>query len=171
MEPRRGYWWEKCERKCEIWDNEPEETATASVSTDSASNVYKYKSDWIELFPWLEFENNLMFCKYFKGQMQAGNSAFVTGNPRLKKASQNTTTPSGTSRYHATKQTSLDGEPWIGRWWFPRWRSGGSSRSKWTSPTSLPRRKSHLSSLGHLHKKNGVDINPTYLTTMSGNIF
>ena len=64
--------------------------ATVSVSTSatiSTSKVYKFKSDRIKLFPWLEFENNLMFCKYCKGHKQAGNSAFVTGNPHLKEDS------------------------------------------------------------------------------------
>lgn len=61
-------------------DKEPE-MATTSVSTnvsatDSASKVYKFKSDWLTLFPWLLFENDRMFCKYCKGQTQAGNSAF-----------------------------------------------------------------------------------------------
>lgn len=61
-------------------DKEPE-MATTSVSTnvsatDSASKVYKFKSDWLTLFPWLLFENDRMFCKYCKGQTQAGNSPF-----------------------------------------------------------------------------------------------
>lgn len=66
----------------------PEEIATTSVRTsvtDTVGEVYRFKSDWIKLFPWLEFENNLMFCKYCRGQKQVGNSAFVTGNPHLKK--------------------------------------------------------------------------------------
>ena len=36
------------------------------------------------MFPWLEFENNVMFCKYCRGQKQAGNSS---GNPHLKRDS------------------------------------------------------------------------------------
>lgn len=84
----------------------PEEMPTGSLSTnvgDTASEVYKFKSDWLKLFPWLEFEDNLMFCKYCKGQKQAGNSALVTGNPHLKKDS---LTKHNHSKWHITCRDS-----------------------------------------------------------------
>lgn len=43
---------------------------------------YKFNPEWQKTFPWLIFENDLMYCKYCKGQASKGGhkSAFVSGN-------------------------------------------------------------------------------------------
>jgi hypothetical protein len=39
------------------------------------------------MIPLLDFENNVMFCKYCRGQKQARNLSFLSGNPHLKRDS------------------------------------------------------------------------------------
>jgi hypothetical protein len=151
---------------------EPEEMATASVSTDSASKVYKFKSDWIKLFPWLEFENNLMFCKYCKGQKQAGNSAFVTGNPHLKKDS---VTKHNHSKRHITCRDSYmmrQNKPALTvtaaldrQVMFSEVEMRRQLKIKMNIAYFIAKEEEPFVKFGPLitlHKKNGVDINPTY---------
>ncbi|KAM3842983.1 nuclear RNA export factor 1-like [Diretmus argenteus] len=56
--------------------------ANASVieQGDTVPNrkTYNFNPQWQKTFPSLLFEENLMYCKYCKGQKQAGKSAFVT---------------------------------------------------------------------------------------------
>ena len=62
--------------------------ATTSTSTGAGrGRTYRaiFNVNCFKIFPWLAFENNLMFCKYCRGQKQAGKSLFVSGNPHLKK--------------------------------------------------------------------------------------
>lgn len=151
---------------------EPEEMATVSVSTsasDSTSKVYKFKSDWIKLFPWLEFENNLMFCKYCKGQKQAGNSAFATGNPHLKKDSP--TKHNHSKRHIACRDMMRQNKP-------ASTVTAALERQVMISEVEMRRQLKIKMNIAYfiakeqepfvkfgplitLHKKNGVDIQPT----------
>ena len=65
-------------------------TATATTSTSTGAGrgrTYRptFKVNWLKMFPWLDFENNLIFCKYCRGQKQAGNSLFVSEKSTSKK--------------------------------------------------------------------------------------
>lgn len=152
---------------------EPEEMPTVSqASTGSASKVYKFKADWIKLFPWLEFEDNLMFCKYCKYQKQAGNSTFVSGNPHFKKDS---ITKHNYSKRHIacrdsymlrqnkpalTVTAALDRQVMLSEVEMRR-----QLRIKMNIAYFIAKEEEPFVKFGPLitlHKKNGVDINPTY---------
>lgn len=152
---------------------EPEEMPTVSLaSTGSASKVYKFKADWIKLFSWLEFEDNLMFCKYCKGQKQAGNSAFVSGNPHFKKDS---VTKHNYSKRHIacrdsymlrqnkpalTVTAALDRQVMLSEVEMRRQLKIKMNIAYFIAKEEEPFVK--FGPLITLHKKNGVDINPTY---------
>ena len=66
--------------------NMTEETGGAGDNaTIPSRKKYRFNADWQKTFPWLFYENELMYCKYCKAQKHAAEkSVFVTGNANFK---------------------------------------------------------------------------------------
>lgn len=127
--------------------------------------------NWLKIFPWLDFENNLVFCKYCRGQKQAGNSSFMSGNPHLKRDS---LTKHNISRWHIQCR-----DLYLLRQEKPSGTVSESLRKLVLLSEEEKRRQLKIKiniayfiakeeafvkcgPLIRLHHKNGVDINPTY---------
>lgn len=75
------------DKVAESCSESPAPAVASTSSGGSGGRTYKFNANWLKMFPWLELENNAMFCKYCRGQKLAGNSSFVSGNTQLKKDS------------------------------------------------------------------------------------
>ncbi|KAK0135633.1 Zinc finger protein 862 [Merluccius polli] len=134
--------------------------------------IYKFNINWLQTFPWLQYENQVMFCKYCRGQKLAGNSLFVSGNPHMKKDSLtkhnkssrhiqcrdifvlNTEKPAGTVSAALRRQVFLGEE-----------EKRRQLKIKMNIAYFIAKEEEPFVKFGpliRLHKKNGVDINPTY---------
>lgn len=157
-------------------NNVSEATVTPAVTSTSAGagggRTYRFNANWLKMFPWLEFENNVMFCKYCRGQKQAGNSSFVSGNPHLKRDSVvkhnisqrhiqcrdlhllREEKPSCTVSAALRRQVLLSEE-----------EKRRQLKIKINIAYFIAKEEEPFVKFGpliSLHKKNGVDINPTY---------
>ncbi|XP_060760948.1 zinc finger protein 862-like [Neoarius graeffei] len=145
--------------------------SSATTGSGVNSKVYKFQADWIKLFPWLVFENELMYCKYCKGQKQAGNSAFVTGNQHFKKDS---LTKHNISKRHIAcrdgylirqnKGSTVDAAL-VRQVKISEMEAMRQLKIKMNIAYFIAKEEEPFVRFGPLitlHKKNGIDVNPTY---------
>ena len=142
----------------------------AGDATTHRRKKYKFNVDWQKTFPWLLFENNLMYCKYCREQKKnAGTSVFVTGNPNLKRDT--VLKHSKSNRHLACRDASIAAENKplqvavrrqvvLAEEEVRRQLKIKINIAYHIAKEELPFVKFH--SMMVLHKKNGVDINPTY---------
>lgn len=141
-------------------------------SSSTAGRKYNFNPQWQKTFPWLIFDDNLMYCKYCRGQKQAGNSAFVSGNPHFKR---DTVQKHSKSRRHAlcrdayiarenkesaTMQAAVRRQVLLSEEEKRR-----QLKIKFNIAYYIAKEETAFVKFGPLitlHKKNGVDINPTY---------
>lgn len=156
-------------------DGEDEVIATGSGSSSTTttssttSKIHKFRSEWMNIFPWLVHEDGQMFCKYCRGQKQAGNSVFVTGNKQFKKDS---LVKHNISKRHIIcrdafvngKQpavaVALEKQTLLSEVEIRRQLSIKMNIAYFVAKEEEPFTK--FGPLILLHKKNGVDVNPTY---------
>jgi hypothetical protein len=71
----------------------PAVTSTSTVA--GGGRTYRFTANWLKMSPWLELENNVMFCKYCRRLKQAGNPSFGSGKRAI--AQRNITSVCGIS--------------------------------------------------------------------------
>ncbi|KAL1268691.1 hypothetical protein QQF64_034054 [Cirrhinus molitorella] len=141
-------------------------TATSASTGAGKGRTYTFNVSWLKIFPWLEFENNLNLCKYCRGQNQAGNSSFVSGNTHLKSDS---ITKHNVSQQHIQCRDL----------YLRKEKSSGTVSAVLLSEEEKRRQLKIKMNIAYfiakdeepfvkfgplirLHRKNAVDINPTY---------
>ncbi|KAL1268689.1 hypothetical protein QQF64_034052 [Cirrhinus molitorella] len=141
-------------------------TATSASTGAGKGRTYTFNVSWLKIFPWLEFENNLNLCKYCRGQNQAGNSSFVSGNTHLKSDS---ITKHNVSQQHIQCRDL----------YLRKEKSSGTVSAVLLSEEEKRRQLKIKMNIAYfiakdeepfvkfgplirLHRKNRVDINPTY---------
>jgi len=152
--------------------NNVSEDNTPAPTTAGGERTYTFYPDWLKVFPWLVYENDLMFCKYCKGQKQAGNSAFVSENPHLKR---DTVTKHNISKRHIKcrdihmlrqdKPASMVTAALKRQVLLSEEEKRRQMKIKMNIAYFIAKEEEPFVKFGpliSLHKKNGVDINPTY---------
>ncbi|XP_051571628.1 uncharacterized protein LOC127451176 [Myxocyprinus asiaticus] len=143
---------------------------TTLANLAGGGRTYRFNANWLKMFPWLEFENNVMFCKYYRRQKQTGNSSFVSGNPHLKRDS--------VAKHNISQRHIQCRDLYLLRQEKPSGMVSAALR-KQVLLSEEERRQLKIKiniaffiakeepfvkfgPLIRLHHKNGVDINPTY---------
>lgn len=154
-------------------ENEPHMIDSQPESTESKSEkMYKFRIEWLDQFPWLRYSqaDNMMHCIYCRecGKTMAGNTAFVTGANtfRIETLKKHTASirhiicrdkcsakmsplPTAFQRQAGVNRSSEEAEMII------KFNIAYNIAKEEVPFTKF---KSEIT----LHKKNGLDINPTY---------
>lgn len=153
-----------------VLDNEPD--SESEPAENKRGRTYRFRRQWLEEFPWLRYskDDNIMHCIYCKecGKSMAGSSAFVTGSntfriETLKK--HNASNKHITCRDKCTAKVSPLPAAFQLQAAANRSSDEADMMIKFNIAYNIAKEELPFTKFKSeiiLHKKNGLNVNPTY---------